>query len=273
MRSNLTAIISKYITQTSFKDLPEEAIKYSKLTILDSITCMLGGIFTPAGDIVTKTVAQEGGIPKATIIGLGHKTNTLLASFANSTLANALDYDDYYPVCHPSATIVSPGIAVSESCAIDGQSLITAVVVANEIYLRVMESILASNEQQKKIFGFGTHQIFGATIVTGKILQLDEGQMAQAIGIAGVNAPVPSAQKSVFGKSVTMFKNNYGMASFAGVLAAKLAKSGLTGPLDIFEGATGFWRMAGSDRFEPAKMTHGLGSDFKIPVVAGLILP
>jgi 2-methylcitrate dehydratase PrpD len=260
----LTRVLSRYLVTTTFQDLPDEGIQAAKLTILDSITCMLGGIFTPAGEIVTRVMGKGRGNRESTILGLGHKTDALAASLTNAVLANALDYDDYYPVCHPSATIVPPGMAVSESSGADGKTLLTAVVVANEVYIRVMDSILASNEQQKKIFGFGTHQTFGAAAVAGKILGLDEEQMAHAIGIAGANAPVPASLKTVYGDSVTMVKNNYGIASFVGVLSAKLAQSGFIGPLDIFEGDTGFWRMSGSDQFNPLKMTEGLGSDFRI---------
>lgn len=262
--SPISKKLAEYIVTTSFKKLPVEAIESAKMTILDSITCMIGGLFTPAGKIVTNVMSKEGGNSESTVPGIGHKTNALNASLVNSILANGLDYDDYYPVSHPSATIIPPGLAVSEACKSNGKTFLTSVVVANEVYLRIMRSILASNEQRKKITGFGTHQTFGAAIVAGKILNLDKEQMAQALGIAGANAPVPSCSKTVWGDSVTMVKNNYGMSSFAGVLAAKLAKSGFTGPLDIFEGETGFWRMSGSDQFNPQEMTRGLGSDFMI---------
>ena len=260
--------LSNYIVTTSFEDLPEKAIKSAKMTILDSITCMLGGVFTPAGEILTAVIAKEGGPLESTIIGTGHKTSALLAAFTNSHLANAVDFDDYYPLCHPSATIVPPGIAVSEAYDGDGKTFITSVVIASEVHLRIMDSILGSTEQQFKIFGPATHQTFGAVVAAGKILQLNEEQMARAIGIAGANAPVPCNLKTFRGDTVTMVKNPYGTASFVSVLAAKLAKSGFIGPLDIFEGDTGFWRMSGSDLFDPSKMTEGLGRDFKITKIA-----
>jgi 2-methylcitrate dehydratase PrpD len=50
----------------------------------------------------------------------------------------------------------------------------------------------------------------------------------------------------------------------AGINAALLAESGFFGPRAIFEGDKGFFRMAGSDRYEPSALTQRLGKDFEI---------
>ena len=260
----ITSRLANYITKTSFEDIPSEVVESAKMVALDSISCMIGGLFTPAGKIVTEALSQEGGNLESSILGIGRKTTALQASLINSILANALDYDDYYPLSHPNATIIPPGLAVSEAYKSDGKTFLTAVVVANEVYLRIMKSLLPSKKQQKKVFGFGTHQTFGAAIVSGKLIGLNEKQMAYALGIAGANAPIPSCAKTGWGATPTMVKNNYGLASYAGVLASKLAKYGFTGPLDIFEGKTGFWRMSGSDQFKPEETTYDLGINYLI---------
>ncbi|OGD14818.1 hypothetical protein A2V47_09175 [Candidatus Atribacteria bacterium RBG_19FT_COMBO_35_14] len=256
--------LANYITKTSFGDIPIEVVESAKVNIMDSISCMIGGLFTPNGKIVTEALLQEGDNLESSILGLERKTYALQASLINSILANALDYDDYYPLSHPNATIVPPGLAVSEAYKINGKAFLTAVVVANEVYLRIMRSLLPSKKQQEEIFGFGAHQTFGAAIVSGKLINLNEKQMAYAIGIAGANAPISSCAKTVWGDTPTMVKNNYGLASYVGVLASKLAKYGFTGPLDIFEGKTGFWKMSGSDQFKPEEITRDLGINYLI---------
>jgi 2-methylcitrate dehydratase PrpD len=62
----------------------------------------------------------------------------------------------------------------------------------------------------------------------------------------------------------TMVKNNFGFAAASGIIAALLAKEGFTGPRNILDGDTGFWRMYGSDRCNFRKMTEGLGSSYEI---------
>lgn len=61
-----------------------------------------------------------------------------------------------------------------------------------------------------------------------------------------------------------MVKNNYGIASFNGILSALLAKNGFIGPINIFEGDTGFWIMSGSDQFFSERLVKEFGVNFKI---------
>ena len=62
----------------------------------------------------------------------------------------------------------------------------------------------------------------------------------------------------------SMVKNNFGSAAMIGVLSAMLARNGFTGPLDVFEGDTGFWKMYGSDRCDFGKITQDLGKKYVV---------
>jgi 2-methylcitrate dehydratase PrpD len=101
------------------------------------------------------------------------------------------------------------------------------------------------------------------------VLNLRKKAVQMAIGVAGAAAPVASDMKCSLNPlnrevGMPMVKNNYGWASLAGVNATILAKMGYTGPSDIFEGDTGFWRMYGSDRCDFDKFRHGLGRTYHI---------
>ena len=52
--------------------------------------------------------------------------------------------------------------------------------------------------------------------------------------------------------------------SLAAINAALLVEAGFLGPRTMLEGESSFWRMAGSDRFEPERLTVGLGERFEI---------
>jgi 2-methylcitrate dehydratase PrpD len=104
----------------------------------------------------------------------------------------------------------------------------------------------------------------GAVATAAKLLRLDIRQTAHAIAIAAANAPVASVMKTVYGASPSMAKNNFGAAGQVGVNAAFLARQGFEGPLDIFEGETGFWRMFGADGCDSDRLTEGLGERYEI---------
>ena len=98
------------------------------------------------------------------------------------------------------------------------------------------------------------------------MMGLNTGETANAFGIAGANAPVRSAMKTVYGQTdPTMAKNNYGTASEVGLQSVLLAGNGFKGPRDIFDGDTGFWRMIGTSYSDLHKtMNANLGADYII---------
>jgi 2-methylcitrate dehydratase PrpD len=262
--------LSKYIVSTGYEDIPERVVKKAKQIILDSICCMIGGSQTQVGQICARTMIQLGGNPESTLIGHGTKICSTNAVFANSMMANVLDFDDTFPWAgHPGATVIPPALSMGEKMCANGKAILTAVILSYEICGRVGIAIRPSPEGLKKIWGYGTWQTFGATVAAGKLLGLTETEFSHALGIAGCNAPLPSLYKSALGESGnTMVKNNYGLASQVGVLSALLAHEGFEGPFDIFEGDRGFWRMAGSDQCKFEALTEKLHEDFKTEQIA-----
>ena len=266
MERTISEIFADYIASTNFDSLPQDVIEATKMSVLDSIGCILGGYRTEIGGIVVKTIESFGSGQEATILGRGMKTNAPFAGFANSTMANILDFDDFYmPVGHPGATIVPPALAVGEKIGESGKAFLTSVLLGNEVSIRIGDAIRPSIQRQKTVWGVGTFQTFGAAVSAGKLLGLSRDQLVHAQGIAGTQAPVPSVCKTVLGPlGSTMVKNNYGAASEMGILSAILAQHGFEGPKDIFDGPSGFWIMAGSDRCDFDVMTSRLGTDYKI---------
>lgn len=261
----ISEILAEYIVGLDFSDLPERVVEKTKRCILDSVGCMLGGSKIRIGRVLTEFAKRIGGREESTIIGNGEMTSCTNAAFVNSELANALDYDDTY-VGHPGATIIPPAISLGEALHSTGKDLILATLVGYEVSLRIGLAIRPTLEREDKVAGFQTWQTFGAAAASAKLLGLNRKTTTMALGIAGAGAPVPSDLKcsiNPLNKQIgaSMIKNNYGWSSEAGVKAALLAKMGYTGPINIFEGETGFWRFSGSDRCDFETMTEGLGKE------------
>jgi len=70
-----------------------------------------------------------------------------------------------------------------------------------------------------------------------------------AMRLAATHAPVPYLGKW-YERPVPTVKNNLGWAAAIGVMSAELAEHGADGITDMLDGPSGFWRMAGSDRWE-----------------------
>ena len=257
-----TEALASYVVRERFDTIAQPAVEMAKQCFLDTLACSLGGSQTSIGRIFVGLASLMRSSGKSSILGTSMKTSSPVAAMVNSTLANALDYDDDL-IGHLGATASAPALAAGEHLGVSGRELLTSIVVGYEVSARIGASIQPSANRFNQVWGLGTFQVFGAV---AKLLKVDEKQTISAFGIAGSNAPVPSVRKTVLGSlgEVSMVKNNYAMATFAGVTAAFLARDGFVGRRDILDGDDGFWVMAGSDRCDFDRMVEGVGTRYEI---------
>jgi 2-methylcitrate dehydratase PrpD len=263
-KKSIASKLANFVVDLSYEELPGDVVKKAKKCTLDLLGCILGACRTDLLDVLRDIFEYSRRSRLSTVFGVWKKTSCFNAAFANSTLANALDFDDTF-IGHPGATSIPPSLAIAEAVQADGRELLTAIVAGYEITIRIAKALVPTYKTNRIIRGFGTFQTLGAVSSAGRLLGLKQKEMENAIGIACSNAPVPSIRKSVDSiLGTTMVKNTYGTASSVGVMAAMLAQRGFTGPRDIMEGESGFWRMCGSDRHDNQVMAQGLGDRYEI---------
>jgi 2-methylcitrate dehydratase PrpD len=253
--------LSKFIVGTEFKDLPSQAVEKSKLALLDWVGVALAGSREPSTDILLSFVKEVDAKKQATILGRQETASILNASLVNGYMSHVLDFDDQLPPIHVSAPTIPAGLAISEWKGLSGKDFITAYVVGVDTEVRIYSALGGRRPRGHYARGWhltSTMGTFGATAVAGKLLELDEGQMKHALGIAGTQA---AGVREVFG---TMNKAlNPGKAALNGVMAALLAQKGFTSSERILDGKRGFCR-AVSDVYEPENIVDNLGKDFKV---------
>jgi 2-methylcitrate dehydratase PrpD len=194
-------------------------------------------------------------------MGSGRKTSPPYAAFINGNMADICELND-----SNGATVIEPAIAVGELVNATGKQLINACCLAYELSGRIVPAVRPTLNPREVAHGSGGAQIFGTAAVASKLFSLNKEQTANALGIAGANAPLPCNMKTIEGDlgNSSMVKNNFGSAAMVGVFSAMLAKKGFTGPPDIFEGDTGFWKMYGSDRCDFSRITDRLGKKYVV---------
>ena len=98
-----------------YEDIPAVSVKEAKRFLLDSVGCALAAVQNEDMAAMYRFIDKLGGMPEATLIGNGARTNASNAALMNSLLVRALDYNDIYweqDPSHPSDIIfgaVSPG--------------------------------------------------------------------------------------------------------------------------------------------------------------------
>ncbi len=258
--------LGQYGAHASFADLPGRVIDAAKRAILDSLACAVGGSQVSWGQTVLEQIRGQGGSAESTVIAAGCRRPASLAAYANAFLANLLDFDDTYGGAgHPGCTVIPAALAIGEQQCRSGKDLITAVVLGYDVALRILEAIDPSPDRSILVRGQGTWQVFGAVAAASRLYRLDAERFADALALAVLHAPVPSMRR--FGhesRPLSPLKNNAGWACMGGITAAQLAGLGLPANRTIFDGETGFWIMASSDRWRREAITNGLGSEFMI---------
>jgi 2-methylcitrate dehydratase PrpD len=261
-----TETLATYIDEVKFTDFPNVVVQKAKKCLLDSLGCALGGYASEPGATFAKTVEALGG-RDSTVIGSGVKGSLANVGSANTYMANILDYDD---TCrgHPGCTVNMSALAAGEMSHASGKDVLTAAVVGYEIHSRIAASMYYSAATNARLRGV-MHQTYGAVSAAIKILGSGVSQIADALGIAGATAPVQSNAKTSGEENVPpTLKIGFYACSLIGLFSALLAKNGVTGPHNILDGDTGFWRMMGADRCDFDRLVHGLGTDYEILNVA-----
>ena len=261
MKETISRKIAKFAINLKYEDIPSNVIYEVKRFLYDSIGCALGGYHTKDVNIIHDIYKNIGGKPEATIIGFGDKIPAINASFVNSLMIRSLDFNDIYwkeDPSHPS-DIIPAALSVGEMVNASMKDVIVAIVLAYEFEMRMCEFAVPGVRERK--WHHATLTQFVSPVVAGKLLNLTEDEMVNAIGIsASHNFTIgcPTAGK------LTMMKNTVDpMAVQSGVLAAIMAKKGYTGTEEIFEGKEGLIDVLGP-RWDTSKFLSNLGNPFKI---------
>jgi 2-methylcitrate dehydratase len=256
------AVISRewaqFARKLRFEDLDAETTHSAKRFIYDSMGCALGA--TRKKDVV---IAEEvwcglGGVEQATIIGSGARIPVTTAAFINGLKVRAMDYNDIYwkaDPTHPSDLISGP-MAITEWQGRSGEDFLTAVVLAYELEMRMAECFDPGIRERG--WHHATLTAFVSPVAAGMLMDLDEDQLVNAIGISGSHGC--TLGKVVAGKLSNMKNTAEPFAVADGVFAALMAASGYSGPEEVLEGKEGLSHCMGPD-WHPEILTEGLGID------------
>ncbi len=256
--------LAQWTAGITFDDLPHDVVEATKLRVLDVVGLALAGAETAFGRATREAaVALSSGGP-CHILGFGDRVGVTSAALANGALAQALEFDDTHieSIVHMSGPAVSAALALAEAEPVSGRDLIAAIAIGNEVSCRV--GSVSSGELHKRGFHpTGLFTPFGCAYLAAKLLQLDAEATASAAGIVGSFAS--GLLECWVDGTQTKFLHP-GWAAQSGITAAMLARAGVTGPAQVFEGRWGLFASHVQDAAahrDFARITSGLGTDWE----------
>ena len=241
-----TEEVAEFVQSVSYESLSTEVVEEVKKRVLDSVGIGIGALGAEPLDIVAARVTEfEHGGP-CHLWGRDEMASPAQAAMYNTALTRYLDFMDSFlapgETPHPSDNIASI-IVCGEIADASGRDIIEGIGVAYEL-----QGELAWNAPVRdRGFDHVTHTVISAAAGVGKVLDLDHDQLRNGIGIAGT---AHNALRVTRTGGINEWK---GIASANAarnaVYSVLLAKDGMEGPINLFEGQKG-WKEVISGEFE-----------------------
>lgn len=245
--------LAERIAAMRYGDLPEAAIYWSKVAILDTVGVALAGAREKAPRLVDEVLGLPSGTGKSLIFGTARRATALDAALINGAAAHALDFDNTASNMggHVSATIVPALLAAGETLSSTGQDLLLAHTVGFE----TARIGLAVNPRhtERGWHPTSTLGVFAVTAACARLLGLTVEQTETALALS---TSLAAGIKANFG---TMAKPLHaGQCARGGLFSAMLARKGFTANREAFEHKQGFFNLFGEPgRVDAARILEG----------------
>ncbi|MBI2295621.1 MAG: MmgE/PrpD family protein [Betaproteobacteria bacterium] len=253
--------MAEFAVGLNYDRIPPKVLERAKDCLIDTVGACVFGAELPWSRIVIGYAQRNSAPGECSVLGTDIKVRAPFASLCNGALAHAFELDCLCQPSvgvHPGASLVVPGLAVSQGRKKSGKDLITAMVAGYEVLYRIGDAGRHSSEK----LGFhapGLTGVFGGAVVVGRLMGLDAKGMANALGIAG---SLCSGLLEFSRSGGGMVKRlHLGRAAEGGFMAAVLARDGYTGPDSVLEGKFGFLNAFCRDA-EPDRLTRALGAEW-----------
>ena len=237
-------------------DIPADVRRTASRHVVDALGCGLCALRLGEAEPALRVAAGLGGPPEATLLG-GGRLGAPNAALANGALMHALDFDDTHAdaLVHMTVAVLPAALAAAEERGASGAGLLTALVMGFEVVTRLGAAIRHGFHAR----GFHATSVcgtFASALAAARLYGLGEDAAVDAMGIAGSFA-AGSLEFLSDGSSTKQL--HPGWAAHAGLVAARLAAAGASGPETILEGSSGLYHAYAGQAVQPELLVRGLG--------------
>jgi 2-methylcitrate dehydratase PrpD len=253
--------LAEYSQRESGRPLRDDVAHHAKRALIDWFSALFPGITQAPGPQLMRTHAAELGHGKSSLPGQRTTAFAATAAWINGSISHAAEFDDIFrdAVYHPGCPTISAALAVAEERGSSGADLLKAITIGYEISTRIGVAVQPSH--YRFFHTTGTVGCFGGAAATAALMDgANPDVMRHALATA---ASFASGLQQAFRSDAMTKCLHAGHGAWVGVTAGKGAAHGITGALDILEGAAGFGAaMSLAPNWEQA--TNELGTRYNI---------
>ncbi|TMR27748.1 MmgE/PrpD family protein, partial [Nonomuraea zeae] len=217
--------------------VPERARQAAIRHLTDGFGCAVAE--PPHGSPAVAVALELGGPPQATVIGTRDRVGAPAAALANGALVHALDFDDTHAggLVHATAPVLPVAFAVGEETGASGAEVLVAALIGYEVICR-LGAAAPHGFHTRGLHATSVCGVLAAALVAARLYGLRPRQAVHALGIAGSQA---GGLLEFLSTGADTKRLHPGLAAHAGILAARLARAGATGPDTVLEGEHGLY--------------------------------
>lgn len=208
------------------RPLPAAVERAARRTLLNVLGTAVSAAGSDAVSVLLAAADEAGGAGDVVVPGLARTLDPYWGALAIGTAAHLDDFDDTHlaTVIHPGASTLATVLSLVPETAPTGAAFLGAFAAGCEAQLRIGCAVSPAHYDHGWHIT-GTCGVFGAAVAASALLGLDADATARALSLA---ATMTAGHREAFG---TMTKPLHaGKAAANGVLAARLAATGLAGP-------------------------------------------
>jgi 2-methylcitrate dehydratase PrpD len=241
MTTNNSADCTRFCATLQGANLPTEVRERVRYLLLDHLAVVLRGSQLPSSEAAYRMLDSMSGdnLRGVTIFGRQRRAEASWAALVNGVAAHGLEMDDVEnrSSLHPGVVVFPAALALAEQLGSTPDDFYAAIVAGYEVTLRVGAALNPASAYERGFHPTAVCGTLGAAIASARLMHLSPEQSNMALGIAGSMAAGSMAylQNGAWTKRL-----HPGWASHSGIVAARLAAAGFTGPDDILEGRYGF---------------------------------
>jgi 2-methylcitrate dehydratase PrpD len=247
MSKDINSRLAEFTAKTKYEDIPKETLEFTKYLTFKNIANTLAGSVTTSGQRMAGIIREQRLPEEVGVIGGGFKTSLWEGVFLGSYFAHAAELEDdrFDEGISWDITVIPLLFPLAEKLGLSGRALLEALVIGLEVHTRT------STFSARHLGHYLVPGAVGPAAGAAKALGLGLGEAGAAIGLALSGVPLSVVN---LGTDAHFFES--ALHSLQGMMAAQMAKAGLTGNPDIVTYLSDY---LGKERVVPKKMVEGLG--------------
>lgn len=252
--------------------VPDAVLAAARLHCLDAVGVGLAASSLPQGEPYRCFSADgQGGI---SLLTGGTFASPADAALVNGGLIHSLEFDDTHTgsIVHGSAVLVPAMLAMAQACKACPEAALHAYLLGYEVLIRI--GLAAQGGFQRN--GFQVTSVAGALVSALIATDLMGGNEDDSVNAIGISLSQAAGVFEFLTNGSSVKSLHPGWAAHAGIMAARLAMCGLTGPQTAIEGERGLFAAFARDDAAPARfkaLLGDIGSRWHMPDVAFKFMP